>query len=142
MENICTAFGTKLPSTVFFGTGNAGTKTPVTEGAPGRESPGPQGDRGSRSGSGSATPTRPGTDEDSQGLMVTGESLPINVINVGSDISASTSPNPALSLDSVQIQPRFESIRESIGKIYNVYIFGTLHSVYKSIEHILLLIQR
>ena len=46
--------------------------------------------------------------------MVTGESLPINVINVGSDISASTSPNPA-SLDSVQIQPRFESIKESIG---------------------------
>lgn len=64
VENICTAFGTKLPNNVFFG-GNAGSKTPVTEGAPGRESPGPQGG-GSRSGSGSATPTRPGTDEDSQ----------------------------------------------------------------------------
>ena len=45
---------------------------------------------GSRSGSGSATPTRPGTDDDSQGLvasLASGESLPINVINIGDPMS-------------------------------------------------------
>ena len=45
-------------------------------------------------------------------------SLPINVINIGASgstsdpMSVATSPNPAL--ESVQIQPRFEGIRESI----------------------------
>ncbi len=64
VENICTAFDTKLPATnSFFGSG-PGSKTPVGD-QPGRESPGPQGS-GSRSGSGSATPTRAGTDDDSQ----------------------------------------------------------------------------
>ena len=128
VENICTAFETKMPQ--FFGAGGSGTtgggagsKTPVTEGAgTGRESPGLQGG-GSRSGSGSATPTRPGTDEDSQGMMmVTSESLPINVVNLGTSegLSASTSPNPtaaASSVDSVQIQPRFESVRDTIEQI-------------------------
>ena len=125
VENICTAFETKMPQ--FFGAGSgstsggAGSKTPVTEGAgTGRESPGLQGS-GSRSGSGSATPTRPGTDEDSQGMMmVTSEALPINVVNLGGtdSLSASTSPNPAMSSgDSVQIQPRFDSIREAIEQI-------------------------
>ena len=66
VENICTAFDTKMPTTnIFFATGTGGTKTPVGENIPGRESPGPQGS-GSRSGSGSATPTRAGTDDDSQ----------------------------------------------------------------------------
>ena len=68
VENICTAFDTKLPpSNIFFATAT-GSKTSVGEGGiPGRESPGPQGSgTGSRSGSGSATPTRPGTDDDSQ----------------------------------------------------------------------------
>ena len=66
VENICTAFDTKLPpSNIFFATGS---KTSVgEENVPGRESPRPQGSgTGSRSGSGSATPTRPGTDDDSQ----------------------------------------------------------------------------
>lgn len=70
VENICTAFDTKMPtSNIFFGAAASaagGSKTPVgSDGIPGRESPGPQGS-GSRSGSGSATPTRPGTDDDSQ----------------------------------------------------------------------------
>ena len=49
-----------------------------------------------------------------QGLLVSGESLPINVINIGSGdpMSASTSPNPAL--ESVHVQPRFEGTRDSI----------------------------
>ena len=67
VENICTAFETKMPTSNLFFAAGGGAKTPVTptESMPGRESPGPQGS-GSRSGSGSATPTRPGTDEDSQ----------------------------------------------------------------------------
>ena len=66
VENICTAFDTKMPtSNIFFATGT-GSKATVGEGGiSGRESPGVQGS-GSRSGSGSATPTRPGTDDDSQ----------------------------------------------------------------------------
>ena len=120
VENICTAFDTKMPSSnLFF---SQASKPPSDSASgPGRESPGPgsgQGKQfwknkipghffswnqiynnnfisggqggGSRSGSGSATPTRPGTDDDSQGLvasLASGESLPINVINIGDPMS-------------------------------------------------------
>ena len=66
VENICTAFDTKMPSSnLFFSQGSKPSSD--STGGPGRESPGPGGQcGGSRSGSGSATPTRPGTDDDSQ----------------------------------------------------------------------------
>ena len=49
--------------------------------------------------------------------MTTGDSLPINVINIGmgDPMSVATSPNPAL--DHVQVQPRFEGIRDTIENI-------------------------
>jgi integrator complex subunit 1 len=117
VENICTAFETKIPtSNIFFSSGSTGgskpgTSTPVND--HGRESPGPPQGGGSRSGSGSATPTRPGTDDDSMMgiLSSTGEHLPINVISDPS--SASTSPNPA-TMETVQVLPRFEAFKETI----------------------------
>ena len=41
-----------------------------------------------------------------------GESLPINVINIGDPMSASTSPNPAL--DNVQVLSRYEGYKSNI----------------------------
>ena len=80
VENICTAFDTKMPtSNIFFATGT-GSKATVGEGGiSGRESPGVQGS-GSRSGSGSATPTRPGTDDDSQVWILLMFSIKLNLI--------------------------------------------------------------
>lgn len=115
VDNLCTAFDTKLPApSIFFGAQSGsgskpGSNTPISEGGPGRESPGPP---GSRSGSGSATPTRPGTDDDSQGgiMIGSGEILPINVVH-NAELLMGSMASPS---EVVQVVPRYEGSKDRI----------------------------